>query len=296
MAEADGIAAPAIEVIEVETGIVLAEEIAPEPEAGRRWETRAFRQKVVDDLGVGFTTYPFQVGNVAVARGKAPDRALRRMSPVVERDNRSVADLDDVVVTGPDLNVGVRDAEGAVDFFCHRARGDGARTHNEVGPRTGIDHSSVALSVKGCTDVPAITGEDDAAHEGTALRHVAELDAQAPTLDDGLDLALADLPAFVPFLTAKPPRGGALDVLVVAYPDAEVACERVEPLDQRGLRLAGFGALTELGHQGCEGVLGHRRGCWHVLLHRTMSVPAIFLDEPAIRPDSFGLLEYHGRQ
>ena len=36
VAEADGIAAPAIEVLEVEMGIVLAEEIAPEPEAGRR--------------------------------------------------------------------------------------------------------------------------------------------------------------------------------------------------------------------------------------------------------------------
>ena len=31
VAEADGIAAPAIEVLEVETGIALAEEIAPEP-------------------------------------------------------------------------------------------------------------------------------------------------------------------------------------------------------------------------------------------------------------------------
>ena len=84
--------------------------------------------------------------------------------PVVERDNRPVADLDDVVVAGPDLAVGVRDAEGAV-FFCQRARGEGARRHHEVGPPTGIDHSSVALSAKGRADVPAITGEDDAAHE-----------------------------------------------------------------------------------------------------------------------------------
>ena len=105
------------------------------------------------------------MGNVvAVARGEAPDRALRRMSPVVERDNRPVADLDDVVVTGPDFTVGVRDAEGAVNFFCQRARG-GARRHHEIGPCTGIDHSSVALSAKGRTDVPAITGKDDAAHE-----------------------------------------------------------------------------------------------------------------------------------
>ena len=136
VAEADGIAAPAIEVLEVETGIALAEEIAPEPEAGRRRETRAFHQEVVDDLGVGLTTHPLQVGNVvAVARGEAPDRALRRMSPVVERDNRPVADLDDVVVTGPDLTVGVRDAEGAVDFFCQRARGEGAEA-----PRGGPTH------------------------------------------------------------------------------------------------------------------------------------------------------------
>ena len=71
-------------------------------------------------------------------------------------------------------------------------------------------------------------------------------------------------------------------MLVVAHPDAEVACERVEPLDQRGLRLAGFGALAELDHQGGEGVLGRWPGRWHVLLHRskqTMSAPAVFLDE-----------------
>ena len=75
------------------------------------------------------------------------------------------------------------------------------------------------------------------------------------------------------------------------HPDAEVACERVEPLNQRGLRHAGFGALTELCHQAGEGVLGRRPRCWHVLLHRTMSVPAVFLDEPAIRPHSFRMLE-----
>ena len=117
--EADGIAAPVIEVVEVEMGIALAEEIASEPEAGRHRETRAFRQEVLDDLGVGLTAHPLQVGNiVAVARGEAPDRALRRMSPVLERDNRLVADLDDLVVAGTDLAIGVLDIESAVDFFC----------------------------------------------------------------------------------------------------------------------------------------------------------------------------------
>ena len=150
VAEADGIAAPAIEVLEVETGITLTEEIAPEPKADHHRETRAFRQEVVDDLGVGLTTHLLQVGNVvAVARGEAPNRALRRMSPVVERDNHPVADLDDVVVTGPDLTVGIRDAEGAVGFFYQRARGKGARRHHEVGPPTGIDHSSAGAH--GCS-------------------------------------------------------------------------------------------------------------------------------------------------
>ena len=104
----------------------------------------------MDDLCIGLTNHPLQVGNVvAIARGEAPYQALRRMSPVVERDNRPVADLDDVVVTGLDLTVSVRDAEGAVHFFCQRARGEGTRRHHEVGPRTGIDHSSVTLSAKG---------------------------------------------------------------------------------------------------------------------------------------------------
>ena len=86
-------------------------------------------------------------------------------------------------------------------------------------------------------------------------------------------------------------------MLVVAHPDAEIACERVEPLDQRGFRLAGFGALAELGHQGGEGVLGRRPGCWQVLLHRskqTMLAPAVFLDEtvPASHSaHSFRMLE-----
>ena len=58
VAEADGIAEAAIEVLEVETGIALAEEIAPKPEAGRRREARAVRQEAVNDLGVGLTTHP----------------------------------------------------------------------------------------------------------------------------------------------------------------------------------------------------------------------------------------------
>ena len=196
VAEADGIAASAIEVLEFE--IALAEEITSEPETGCHQETRPFRQEVVDVLGVGLTAHPLQVGNViAVAHGEAPDRALRRMSPVVEPDNHPVADLDDVVVAGPDLAVGV---ESAVDFFCPREPGEATRRHHEVGPCAGINHSSITLSAKGRTDVPAITGEDDAAHEGTALRHVAELDAQAPALEGGWDLALVDRPALPSFL------------------------------------------------------------------------------------------------
>ena len=97
----------------------------------------------------------------------------------------------------------------------------GAGRRRVKAPRGGPTHGHRSLSAKGRTDVPAITGEDDAAHEGTALRHVAELDAQAPALDDGRDLALADRPVLAPFLTAKLPSGGALDVLVVAHPDAE---------------------------------------------------------------------------
>ena len=242
----------------------------------------------MDDLGIGLTAHPLQVGNVvALARGEVPDRALCRMSPVVERDNHPVADLDDIVVASPDLAIGVLDVESAIDFFCPRARGEGARRHREVGPCAGINHSSVTLSAKGRKDVQAITREDDAAHEGTALRHIAELDAQAPVLDGGQDLALMDHLALAPFLAAKPPSGGALSVLVIAHPDAKAACERVEPIDQRGLRLAGFGALAELGHQGGE---GRRPGCWQVLLHRTVSASAVFLGEPAIRPDSFSML------
>ena len=209
------------------------------------------------------------------------------MSPAVERDDRPVADLDDVVVTCSDLAVGVWDAEGPVDFFCQRARGVGTRGHHAVGPYAGIDHGPIALGAEGRADVPAIAVEDDAAHEGTALRHVAELDAQAPALDDGRDLELAGRPALASLFAAELPSGV---MLVVAHPDAKAACERVEPLDQIGLRLTGFGVLAELGHQGGEVVLGRRPGCWHVLLHRTMSASAVFLDEPVIRPDSFRML------
>ena len=58
VAEADGIAETAIEVLEVETGIALAKEIAAEPEAGRRQEAMAVHQVAVNDLGVGLTTHP----------------------------------------------------------------------------------------------------------------------------------------------------------------------------------------------------------------------------------------------
>ena len=54
--EADGIAAPAVEVLEVEAGVALTEEIASEPEAGRRREVGTVRQEVVADLGVGLTS------------------------------------------------------------------------------------------------------------------------------------------------------------------------------------------------------------------------------------------------
>ena len=59
------------------------------------------------------------------------------------------------------------------------------------------------------------------AHEGTALRHIAEFDEQVPALDGSRDLALADRPALAQFLTAKPPSGGALNVLIVAHPNAK---------------------------------------------------------------------------
>ena len=120
-----------------------------------------------------------------------------------------------------------------------------------MGPCVGINHSSVTLSAEGCTDISAIAGVNDAAYEGTALRHVAELDAQAPSLDAGWDLALANRQALAPFLTAEPLSGGALDVLVVAHPDAEAACERPERLQARRLWRA-RGARPP-GWRGCTG-------------------------------------------
>ena len=192
---------------------------------------------------------------VAVARGEAPDRTLCRMSPVVERDNPPVADLDDVIEACPDLTVSVTGAESAVNFFCPRARGEDAWGHHEVGPCVGINHSSVTLSAEGCTDISVMAGENDAPYEGTALRHVAELDVEAPSLDAGWDLALANLPVLAPFLSAEPLSGGALDVFVEVRLDAEAACERVEPFDQRGLRLAGWRArgAQPPGWRGCTG-------------------------------------------
>ena len=64
VAEAEGVAAPAVEVLEVEAGVAPAEKVAPEPEAGRRWEVGTVRQEVVDDLGVCLTAHPLQVGDV----------------------------------------------------------------------------------------------------------------------------------------------------------------------------------------------------------------------------------------
>ena len=78
------------------------------------------------------------------------------MSPVVERNNRPITDLDDVVEACPDLAVSVPGAESAVNFFCPQARGEGAWGHHEVGPCAGINHSSITLSAEGCTDISAI--------------------------------------------------------------------------------------------------------------------------------------------
>ena len=78
------------------------------------------------------------------------------MSRVVERNNRPIIDLDDVVEACPDLAVSVPGAESAVKFVCPRARGEGAWGHHEVGPCTGIYHSYVTLSAEGCTDISAI--------------------------------------------------------------------------------------------------------------------------------------------
>ena len=64
VAEADGVAAPAVEVFKVEAGVAPSEDVAPEPEAHRRREVGTVRQEVVDDLGVGLTAYPLQMGDV----------------------------------------------------------------------------------------------------------------------------------------------------------------------------------------------------------------------------------------
>ena len=99
---------------------------------------------------------------VAVACGEAPDRALRRMVPAIQRDDRPVADLNDVVVTGPDLPVWVRSAKGATDFLRRRVWGEGSRRYYEVGPCADINHGPVALSAERHVDaeVPAVAGED----------------------------------------------------------------------------------------------------------------------------------------
>ena len=64
VAEADGVAAPAVEMLEDEAGVACAEEVAPDPEADRRREARPVSQKVVDDLGVGLTARPLQAGDI----------------------------------------------------------------------------------------------------------------------------------------------------------------------------------------------------------------------------------------
>ena len=64
VAEADLVAAPAVEMLEDQAGVACAEEVAPEPEADRRLEARAVSQKVVDDLGIGLTAHPLQTGDI----------------------------------------------------------------------------------------------------------------------------------------------------------------------------------------------------------------------------------------
>ena len=153
-------------------------------------------------------------------------------------------------------------------------------------------------------DISATAGENDAAFEGTVLRHFAELDAQAPSLDAGWDLALANRPALTPFLTAESLSGGALDVLVVAHPDAEAACERVEPFDQRGLARSRSSATRVARVYWAIG----RGVCAFFFIgvcRRLIEPAAVYLDERlAIRftdPTAsacwrlIGLLEYHGR-
>ena len=64
VAEADGVAAYAVEMLEDGAGAACAEEAAPEPEADRRREARAVNKKVVNDLGVGLTAHPLQAGDI----------------------------------------------------------------------------------------------------------------------------------------------------------------------------------------------------------------------------------------
>ena len=217
---------------------------------------------------------------VAIACGEAPDRALRRMIPAKQRDDRPIADLNDVVVTGPDLPVWVRSAKDATDFLRRRVWGEGSRRYYEVGPCADINHGPVALSAERRVDaeVPAVAGEDDAAYKGVALRLVAfELNAHVPALDNDRDLPrlLARGPALssrlflaghlkatlgVPRRMVGPVFAQRLDaelgmMLVVTHPDAEAARKRIEPLDQRSLGLTDFCALAKLGHKRGMGVL-----------------------------------------
>ena len=149
-----------------------------------------------------------------------------------------------------------------------------------MGPCAGINHGPVALSAERRVDaeVPAVAGEDDAAYKGVALHLVAfEFNAHVPALDNDRDLLrlLPGGPALssrlflaghlkatlgVPRRMVGPVFAWRLDaelgmMLVVTHPDAEAARKRVEPLDQRGLGLTGFGALAKLGHKRGKGVL-----------------------------------------
>ena len=234
----------------------------------------------MNNLGVSLVSRPLQVGDVvAIACGEAPDRALRRMVPAIQRDDCPVAGLKDVVLTGPDLPVWIWSAKGAIDFLRRRVWGEGC----EVGPCAGINQGPVALSAERCIDaeVPAVAGEDDAAYKGVAL-HLVAFEFNAHVLDNDRDLLrlLAGGPALSSHLflaghlkaTLGVPRrmvGPVFDaelsmMLVVTHPDAEAARKRVEPLDQRGLGLTGFGALAKLGHKRGKGVLKEGGPRWGI--------------------------------
>ena len=108
------------------------------------------------------------------------------MVPAIQRDDRPVADLNDLVVTGPDLPVWVRSAKGAINFLHLRVWGEALRRNYEVSPCAGINHGPVALSAERGVDaeVLAVAGEDVAAYKRVALRLVAfEFNAHAPALD-----------------------------------------------------------------------------------------------------------------